>query len=224
MKNFAALLLGLGLTTGWVMPPHYSPRRSSRLKSASFDIAKNGLIGVWLFGGLVPALVGINVYAAQKLTTPRADFVKTTANDALPLASLGAPDVVSRSDVVKILTKLEKKRPGFEPLAQALGGTGTSGPLYLRKAAFQSFCKDLKVGDAAIEGIFDAWARGSGVASQQIVDDCLTSWTNDMGAVERSILSGRATIFAGFLGLATLDVLVFGALAYVLQESGLLDF
>mmetsp|Transcript_107 Transcript_107/g.389 ORF Transcript_107/g.389 Transcript_107/m.389 type:complete len:231 (+) Transcript_107:44-736(+) len=207
-----------------------SSRRRSVGRGAGpfFEVAKNGAIGLWLFGGLVPALGAVNVFAAKKFAAaPPEDFVRTlTKTDAMPLASLGAPDVVSESEVLAVLSRLERRAPAFEPLAAALGGgAGGGGPLYLSKAAFRKWSKGLAVGDAALEGVFDAWAGGSGVAAQTKVDASLDAWKTstgfDVNAVDRAIFLGRATILSGLLGLAAIDAVVLLALAFALREAGL---
>ena len=97
----------------------------------SGESGKNALIGVWLFGGLVPALIGINSYAVDKLSAPAkydgfvdTDAAKVAAGAArLPLASAGAPDAVLADDVVAVFDAFAASYDAgaFLPLGAALG-------------------------------------------------------------------------------------------------------
>jgi len=228
-RCLAACCCGAVTVSAFVAAPHrQTPRKKQSTKmqaTSAFEVAKNGAIGVWLFGGLVPALAAVNVYAVKKATTERPDdFVETTRTDAMPLASLGAADVVSATDVGTVLQKLDRGLPAFEPLSKALGGKTGSGPLYLSKTNFKAWSRSLSVGDAALDSIFDAWARGSGVAAKTQVDASLRQWRTsvgdfDLGAVDRAIFAGRVTVLLGFAGLAAIDAVVLLAFAFALKSA-----
>ena len=152
----------------------------------SGESGKNALIGVWLFGGLVPALIGINSYAVDKLSAPAkydgfvdTDAAKVAAGAArLPLASAGAPDAVLADDVVAVLDAFAASYDAgaFLPLGAALGadaGDAAAGqqPLYLPRAAFRAAVARRTRGapDAALDAVFNAWAGGSGARARRLL-------------------------------------------------------
>ena len=151
----------------------------------SGESGKNALIGVWLFGGLIPALIGINSYAVDKLSAPAkydgfvdTDAAKVAAGAArLPLASAGAPDAVLADDVVAVLDAFAASydASAFLPLGAALGadaGDAAAGqqPLYLPRAAFRAAVARRTRGapDAALDAVFNAWAGGSGARARRL--------------------------------------------------------
>ena len=150
----------------------------------SGESGKNALIGVWLFGGLIPALIGINSYAVDKLSAPAkydgfvdTDAAKVAAGAArLPLASAGAPDAVLADDVVAVLDAFAASYDAgaFLPLGAALGadaGDAAAGqPLYLPRAAFRAAVARRTRGapDAALDAVFNAWAGGSGARARRL--------------------------------------------------------
>lgn len=179
------------------------------------ETAKNTVIGVWLFGGLVPPLVAVNVFAVNKLRAPpRYDgFVASKPGTPLPLASLGAPDVVTAEDVNTVLAKLRSVDDvgTFAPLAVAMGtATEGSGPAYITKPAFKRRLRG--VSDATLDACFDAWSRGSGVAAKTTVASCLDRWRDGgIDAFQRDVFLGRLTVLAGFAGLLAIDASVLAA-------------
>ena len=197
---------------------------------------KNGVIVASLFGGLIPALIGVNSFAVNKLSAPRRyeGFVATDTSRVaagartLPLASAFSADVVLEEDVVAILSRAKRAEDfgQFEGLSALLtSGSAPSGLLYLRKDEFKRVCRKARRGvpDAALDAIFDSWAKGSGFAALSTVETALSSWRSpegeiDIGAVDRAALSGQATVLFGFAGLAAIDFIALAALAMGLQS------
>ena len=150
----------------------------------SGESGKNALIGVWLFGGLIPALIGINSYAVDKLSAPAkydgfvdTDAAKVAAGAArLPLASAGAPDAVLADDVVAVLDAFAASYDAgaFLPLGAALGAetadAAAGQPLYLPRASFRAAVNRRNRGapDAALDAVFNAWAGGSGARARRL--------------------------------------------------------
>lgn len=200
-------------------------QRRSLYAAPSGEVVKQTLISVWLFGGLVPALGAINVFAYKRLTSPAQydGFVKTDSDaPVLKLASLGAPDRVVEDQVATVLS-VDPASFEYVSLGAALGQSSSSksdeGPLYLTKGAFKKRYK--KVGDATLDAIFDAWAKGSGFAEQSVVARAYARWKPsggavDYAAVDRDALFGRFTVLSGFIGLALIDITVISAALFAI--------
>lgn len=207
----------------------------------SADVAKNALISLWLFGGLLPALAAVNVFAWQRLGEPQRypGFVESapSAKPALQFASFGAADVVTEEDVEAILSSVDVDAFDYVPIAAALGAAddarlGSSAPssknlLYLNEATFKRRCRDRvrrRVGDAALDALFGAMAKGSGLASKDSVVATFARWkrtdgTVNVASVDRDALLGRLTTLAGFAGLAAIDLVALSALVLGAQRA-----
>ncbi|KAJ8604321.1 hypothetical protein CTAYLR_002484 [Chrysophaeum taylorii] len=218
MKWWLATIVNLG--TAFVVPPR--PKLRTVVNGGGGgEVAKDVVIVTWLFGGLIPALGAANAFAWNKLRASKRyeGFVASGEGRVLPLASLGAADAVLAEDVDAALKRVSAQSLEFQPLSlamQAQTATASSAPVYVSKTAFKARCRKAvgpKVGDAALDAIFDAWSRGSGFADKKEVDAALARWRNptgdvDFAAFDRDALLGRATILAGFAGLAAIDLAV----------------
>ena len=73
--------------------------------------------------------------------------------------------------------------------------------------------------DAALDAVFDAWAKGSGCAARSQCLGSLESWRRndgswDLGAADRDILLGKGVVLGGFVGLAVIDFVALSALVF----------
>ena len=192
---------------------------------------KDTLIVTWLFGGLVPALIAVNSFAFTKLSAPARyeGFVETNGDGAkMALASLGAPDAVLEEDVSQILDAFATPDESlFVPLAVAIGAPGGSegdflgAERYVARDAFKAVIrrKARRAPDAALDAVFDAWAKGSGCAARSQCLGSLEAWRRsdgswDLGAADRDILLGKGVVLGGFVGLAVIDFVALSALVF----------
>ena len=197
------------------------------------ETVKNTAIVTWLFGGLVPALIAVNSFAFTKLSSPARyeGFVETSGDGGkmMALASLGAPDLVLEGDVEKILDAFASPDESlFVPLAVAIGAPGGGGEgdylgaeRYVARDAFKATIrrKARQAPDAALDAVFDAWAKGSGCAARSQCIGSLESWRRtdgswDLGAADRDILLGKGVVLGGFVGLAVIDFVALSALVF----------
>ena len=192
---------------------------------------KDTLIVTWLFGGLVPALIAVNSFAFTKLSAPAKydGFVETNGDGAkLALASLGAPDAVLEDDVAQILDAFATPDESlFVPLAVAIGAPGggegdfLGAERYVSRDTFKATIrrKARQAPDAALDAVFDAWAKGSGCAARSQCLGSLDAWRRsdgswDLGAADRDILLGKGVVLGGFVGLAVIDFVALSALVF----------
>ena len=203
-------------------------------------MSKDTLIGVWLFGGLVPALIGVNSFALSKATAESKyeGFVDTDAAKVaggatrMRLASLLAADVVLEDDVSACVDAYAAAYDdsSFLSLGAAIGAPTDDAPLagsarYLPRATFKAAVsrKLSRAPDAALDAVFNAWAGGSGVAAQATVDAALERWRRsdgswDLGAIDRGVFLGDVTVLFGFFGLLVLDAVTLVGLGFAIRS------
>ena len=146
----------------------------------------------------------------------------------MALASLGAPDAVLEEDVSQILDAFATPDESlFVPLAVAIGAPGggegdyLGAERYVARDAFKATIrrKARQAPDAALDAVFDAWAKGSGCAARSQCIGSLESWRRndgswDLGAADRDILLGKGVVLGGFVGLAVIDFVALSALVF----------
>ena len=117
--------------------------------------------------------------------------------------------------------------PLFVPLAVAIGAPGggegdyLGAERYVARDAFKATIrrKARQAPDAALDAVFDAWAKGSGCAARSQCIGSLESWRRndgswDLGAADRDILLGKGVVLGGFVGLAVIDFVALSALVF----------
>ena len=92
---------------------------------------------------------------------------------------------------------------------------------YVARDAFKATIrrKARQAPDAALDAVFDAWAKGSGCAARSQCLGSLESWRRndgswDLGAADRDILLGKGVVLGGFVGLAVIDFVALSALVF----------
>ena len=237
MMRIAHLSLYAAIHASALVPPQLQRARPGAQKTVRGmapigETVKNTAIVTWLFGGLVPALIAVNSFAFTKLSSPARyeGFVETSGDGGkmMALASLGAPDLVLEGDVEKILDAFASPDESlFVPLAVAIGAPGggegdyLGAERYVARDAFKTTIrrKARQAPDAALDAVFDAWAKGSGCAARSQCLGSLESWRRsdgswDLGAADRDILLGKGVVLGGFVGLAVIDFVALSALVF----------
>ena len=236
MMRITHLFLYAAIHASALVPPQLQrtqPRAQKTVRSMAplGETVKNTAIVTWLFGGLVPALIAVNSFAFTKLSSPaRYDgFVETGGQGAkMALANIGAPDAVLEEDVSQILDAFATPDESlFVPLAVAIGAPGggegdyLGAERYVARDAFKATIrrKARQAPDAALDAVFDAWAKGSGCAARSQCIGSLESWRRndgswDLGAADRDILLGKGVVLGGFVGLAVIDFVALSALVF----------
>ena len=237
MMRITHLFLYAAIHASALVPPQLQrtqPRAQKTVRSMAplGETVKNTAIVTWLFGGLVPALIAVNSFAFTKLSSPARyeGFVETSGDGGkmMALASLGAPDLVLEGDVEKILDAFASPDESlFVPLAVAIGAPGggegdyLGAERYVARDAFKTTIrrKARQAPDAALDAVFDAWAKGSGCAARSQCLGSLESWRRsdgswDLGAADRDILLGKGVVLGGFVGLAVIDFVALSALVF----------
>ena len=235
MQRRASLLLCLAIRAAALVPPQLQrarPRAQKTVRSMAplGGAVKDTLIVTWLFGGLVPALIAVNSFAFTKLSAPARyeGFVETAGDGAkMALANIGAPDAVLEDDVSQILDAFASPDESlFVPLAVAIGAPGggegdyLGAERYVARDAFKAAVRRRgNAPDAALDAVFDAWAKGSGCAARSQCLGSLESWRRsdgswDLGAADRDILLGKGVVLGGFVGLAVIDFVALSALVF----------
>lgn len=243
MPRTACLLICLAIHSAALVPlrtqrarPRAQTVRSLNLgvdcSTGVCETVKNTAIVTWLFGGLVPALIAVNSFAFNKMSSPARyeGFVETSGQGAkMALASLGAPDAVLKEDLEKILDAFTPDESLFVPLAVAIGAPGggegdfLGAERYVGRDAFKAAVRRRGRGapDAALDALFDAWAKGSGVAARSACVGSLERWRRsdgwDLGAAERDIVLGKGVVLGGFVGVAVIDFVAISALIFFVR-------